>query len=170
MHSLDMLEYGHQMVLTTLLGLDEFQVNRPDVCGQWSVKDIVAHLASFEAVLLDVLTSLTTDQPTPTLDRWTADAEAFNDAEVARRSRRTFDEVLDEYIALHHAVIDQLIRTPQARLRERGALPWYGDCYDVEDFIAYSFYGHKREHCAEINVFRNHITRMDAIWEAQLAC
>jgi hypothetical protein len=45
------------------------------------------------------------------------------------------------------------------RRRQNGALPWYGAEYDLEDFIAYSFYGHKREHTAQINVFRDALAR-----------
>ena len=41
----------------------------------------------------------------------------------------------------------------QAKRREPGTLPWYGPEYDLEDFIAYTFYGHKREHMAQVNVF-----------------
>lgn len=40
-------------------------------------------------------------------------------------------------------------------LRKVGALPCYGAEYDLEDFIVYSFYGHKREHCAQIAVYRD---------------
>ncbi len=36
-----------------------------------------------------------------------------------------------------------------------GLLPWYGQEYDLEDFIAYTYYGHKREHCGQIAVFRD---------------
>ncbi|MFO7664109.1 MAG: hypothetical protein R6X18_16150 [Chloroflexota bacterium] len=40
-----------------------------------------------------------------------------------------------------------------------GFFPHCGAEYDLEDFIAYSFYSHKREHCAQIAVFGNHIHR-----------
>ena len=33
-------------------------------------------------------------------------------------------------------------------------LAWYGDAYDLDDFIAYMYYGHKREHAAQIKLFR----------------
>jgi hypothetical protein len=38
-----------------------------------------------------------------------------------------------------------------------GTLPWYGPEYALDDFIVYSYYGHKREHSAQINVFRDQL-------------
>jgi len=68
----DILKYGHRTVLATLDGLPEAEWYTPNVCGVWSVKDILAHLASFEHMLVDVLNSLLCGTPTPTLDRYRA--------------------------------------------------------------------------------------------------
>ena len=40
-----------------------------------------------------------------------------------------------------------------------GTLPWYGNRYSLDDFIVYTFYGHKREHGAQIGVYRDKIGR-----------
>jgi hypothetical protein len=40
-------------------------------------------------------------------------------------------------------------------LRRPGTLPWYGDAYALDDYIVYQYYGHKREHTAQINVFKD---------------
>ena len=66
MNAVDVLRYGHGTVLTTLEGVPSTEWTTPGVCGVWSVKDIVAHLASYELALVDVLTSLTKGGPTPT--------------------------------------------------------------------------------------------------------
>ena len=55
MNSFDVLKYGQ---LTLLHELEEFPpeaVLRGGACGYWSVKDIIAHLASYEVILVDVL-------------------------------------------------------------------------------------------------------------------
>jgi hypothetical protein len=44
--------------------------------------------------------------------------------------------------------------------RKAGTLPWYGMEYALDDFIVYSFYGHKREHSAQIAVFRDLLVRL----------
>lgn len=156
MNADDVLKYGHLTVLRTLDGLDETRWDTPDVCGVWSVREIIAHLASFEHMLVAVLGSVFDGPPsTPLLERFKADPLQFNDDEVARRASMGPQEVFDEYQETQAKSAQLLARIPLAQRRTPGVLAWYGAEYDLEDLLAYSFYGHKREHCAQINVFRD---------------
>ena len=157
MNANDVLRYGHQTVLVAVEGLPENKWYTPGVCGKWSVKDIIAHLASFEHLLVDVLASLQSDLPTPTLDRFFFDYEAFNDDEVARRRDDSPAEVLAEYSETYELAARLLNQIPIEKRRLPDALPWYGEEYDLEDFIVYTFYGHKREHCAQIDMFQEQL-------------
>ena len=47
MNAVALLKYGQQTVLQTLEGFPESAVETPGACGVWSVKDILAHLASY---------------------------------------------------------------------------------------------------------------------------
>lgn len=60
---------------------------------------------------------------------------------------------MDEYKQAYEYNMTLAGHVPEEKWRETGALPWYGEGYDLEDFIAYAFYGHKREHSAQVNVF-----------------
>jgi hypothetical protein len=51
--------------------------------------------------------------------------------------------------------MDLIRQIPLETRRKSGLLPWYGAEYDLEDYITYAFYGHKREHCAQIAVYRD---------------
>ena len=154
MNAEDVLKYGHLTVLRTLEGLPADQWTTPDVCGWWSTKDIIAHLASYECVLVDVLTGLLKDgSPSPTLDRFLSRDVNFNDAQVAQRQAASPEDVLEEYRETFRKAQGLLAEVPTARRCEAGSLPWYGSEYDLEDYIAYAFYGHKREHSAQIAVF-----------------
>ena len=159
MNAVDVLRYGHGTVLATLDGLPPAEWTTPGVCGVWSVKDIVAHLASYELALVDVLTSLGDGGPTPTLDRFKDPAGDFNDAEVAARRHRSADEVLAEYTAAHERTMALIRRIPEETRSRPGTLPWYGAEYALDDFVVYTFYGHKREHSAQIAVFRDRLAR-----------
>ena len=55
MNATDILKYGQPTVLSTLDGFPENAWEMPGACGVWSVKDIIAHLASYEQVLIDIL-------------------------------------------------------------------------------------------------------------------
>ena len=92
---------------------------------------------------------------TPTLDLFKADPAGFNDLEVARRDQMTPQQTLAEYEAHHTRVMSLIEAFPPEKFRLTGIFPWYGSRYDLEDWIAYGFYGHKCEHSAQVNVFRD---------------
>jgi hypothetical protein len=83
----------------------------------------------------------------------------FNDVQVEMRRDKTSAEILTEYKETHAQVMSLIEQVPEEKRRENGALPWYGMEYDLDDLIVYSNYAHKREHCAEINVFRDHLEK-----------
>ncbi len=149
MNAVDILKYGHLTVLQTLEGFPESAWDTPGACGAWSVKDIVAHLASYEQVLVDVLTTFGGSDPTPVL--------RFNDTEVSSRKEKTMKEVLGEFNDTHAQVISMAAQLPPETLRQTGTLPWYGAVYALDDFLVYAYYGHKREHSAQIAAFRDRL-------------
>lgn len=153
MNASDILKYGHLTVLKSLDSLPESDWQSSGVVGIWSVKDIVAHLASFEWVLVDVLNTFLAGGPTPYLDKF--GQESFNEEEVALRRDKTPAQVLDEYKASQAQTMSLAARIPAETFRQVGTLPWYGSKYSLDDFIVYRYYGHKREHCAQIDRFRD---------------
>ena len=157
MNALDVLKYGHQTVLEAIDGIPEADWYIEGVCGIWSIKDTIVHLASFEYLLIDVLQSFLSDGPTPILDRFIADAQQFNDDEVGWRRDKTVQEIWDEYKAAYELTLALMAQIPINTRRTNGTLPWYGAKYSLEDFIVYTFYGHKREHSAHINVFHDQL-------------
>jgi len=154
MNASTICHYGHQHLLRELEGIGDDEWTVVGVTSHWSLLDLLAHLASYEVLLVDVLRSVLGESPTPTLDRMRSAGGTFNDVEVAARKGRTAELVMAEYQAAHEAVKDLLHRLPAERQRETGTLPWYGNEYSIEDFIVYANYGHKREHCAQIKAFR----------------
>jgi hypothetical protein len=150
------LYYGHGTVVRALDGLPHELWLTPGVVGYWSVKNIISHLASFEMVLIELLGALPQGRPMPTIERFKANPQVFNDVEVdQKRADQSPADAWAEYTANHQRALSLLEQIPVADRRRVGALPWYGPEYDLEDFLAYSFYGHKREHCAQIMVYRD---------------
>jgi hypothetical protein len=156
MNAHDVLMYGHLWVHKHVDGLTVEQWQHPDVCGYWSTKDIIAHLASYEWVLGEVFQTCIESAPTPTLDRLTSqNGDAFNAEQVGARQQKSPKEALSEYDQAYEKVMQLLPRISAEELRQPGALPWYGSQYSLEDFIVYQYYGHKREHMAQVAVFRD---------------
>ena len=155
MHAKDVLYYGNKTLLSTIDGLTAADCAVGGVCGWWSVKDIIAHLASHELVLGDVLTGLLGAGPTPILDLYLKDWMSFNDDQVDLRKTLSYQQTLDEYKQARERVMALMVRVSDDLLQRTGVLPWYGAEYDLEDYLAYGYYGHKREHSAQINVYRD---------------
>ena len=151
----DVLKYGHQTVMNAINGLDEADCLVSGVCGFWSVRDIIAHLASHELVMRDVLNQFLGNMTTPDLDNYLAQGYTFNDLEVEKRKEMSYAEIVREYDSVQAEVRELAARIPVDKRRQTGTLPWYGAEYDLEDLVAYSNYGHKREHCAQIAVYRD---------------
>jgi hypothetical protein len=165
MNANDVLKYGHGTVLRAIDGLADSEWETGGVCGVWSVKDIIAHLASYELVLKEVLGFFQSDSArpsasigtsaTPMLNAFAEPGGQFNNAQVALRSSYSHTDVLAEYTSAYEQVAALAAQIPAEYFRQAGTLPWYGIEYALDDFIVYAFYGHKREHCAQIAVFRD---------------
>jgi uncharacterized damage-inducible protein DinB len=165
MNANDVLKYGHGTVMRAIEGLDAAEWETGGVCGVWSVKHIIAHLASYELVLAEVLSAFQqhAGQPsvspgsssTPMLNAFVR--EQFNDTQVALRQNQSPAEILAEYSSAYEQVAALAAQLSDAAFRQAGTLPWYGLEYALDDFIVYAFYGHKREHCAQIAVFRDRL-------------
>jgi hypothetical protein len=153
----DVLRYGQHTLTATVESVPESAQGLAGACGMWSVKEIVAHLASYELVLVDILSSLSGETTTPHLDRFIALREDFNDAEVDERRTHTMHDVLAELAGAHEVTLRLSSQLAPERARESGTLPWYGEGYSLDDLVVYQYYGHKREHAAQVAVFLDHL-------------
>jgi hypothetical protein len=153
MNATDILKYGQLTVLQAIDGFPETAWETAGACGVWSVKDIIAHLASYELVLVDILTTFTGGGSTPVLDSYVELGSQFNDIEVNRRKAETIQEVLAEFNDTHTQVMSLLVTIPSETRSLSGTLSWYGREYALDDVLVYMYYGHKREHSAQIAAF-----------------
>jgi len=155
----DILKYGQNTVLGSIEGFPASEWETPGVCGVWSAKDVLAHLASYEHVLTDVLGAFVGANRKPVLDLFLEQGPEFNDIQVAERRGRTVSEVLDELNSAQARNMSLVAQIPGETLRQPGTLPWYGTEYALDDYIVYAFYGHKREHSAQVAAFLDRLRR-----------
>ncbi len=161
MNAVDILRYGQQTVLQTVEGFPESAWESTGACGVWSVKDIIAHLASYEHVLVDVLNTFVggnTGASGLYLAKFCEPGGRFNDAEVDARKEKSVNEVLGEFNDTHVQVMSMAAQLSPEVFRQTGTLPWYGNAYALDDLLVYMYYGHKREHSAQIAAFRDHVS------------
>ena len=147
MNVISMMEYGHKTVLDAIQDLPLDRWNVSGVCGLWSVKDIVAHLVSYEHMFEDVVgVTLDATRKTPTLEAMLSTGDKFNDIQVEPYKSQSSDAVLAAY---QKGWEDTL-------WHKDGLIPWYGD-YTLAELMVYSIYGHKREHSAQIALYHDTI-------------
>jgi hypothetical protein len=160
MNPADILKYGDRFFMQTLENLPQSKWEMDGVCGVWSVKDIIAHLAAYEHMLQEVLApfaGVTID--TPTLSQiGEIGPAAWNDIAVEVRRGKSSTETLAEYRDTYTYIQTQLVPQIAAETWSKvGTLPWYGAEYSLDDYIVYSFYGHKREHGAQVDIYKDRL-------------
>ncbi|HEX6484325.1 MAG TPA: DinB family protein [Ktedonobacteraceae bacterium] len=156
MNASEQLEKSNLLVIQTVDDLPEAAWDMPGVCGNWSVKDIVAHLASYEHIVVEVLSIFQKDQPTPSILKFLDQPDQFNAAEVAARKYHTAQHVLDEYQDTQVEATSLLMHIPDEEVQRRGTMPWYGEDACLADFI-HRVYEHTQEHCEQIARFRQRL-------------
>jgi len=151
MHAVDALMYGNRTLMMALDKVPEGEWQTEKVCGWWSVKDIMAHLTSYELALAEVLKGFVGETAGEILSEFVR--PDFDDRQVAKRMEMSPQEVLQEYQRAFEYNMILARQVPDEKWRETGALPWYGEEYDLKDLVAYVFYGHKRAHSTQLDVF-----------------
>jgi hypothetical protein len=91
------LERTRSELLAALAGLDEAALDRKGIVGEWSIKNVLGHIAAWEDWVVQVLPVRMSTGKTPADFRArTQDEDRFNAEEVAEREELTPGEQLME--------------------------------------------------------------------------
>lgn len=113
-------------------GLTEAQVLRPGVTGQWSVRDIIAHVTWWEEEALEHLPVIRSGGRPPRYSVKYGGIDAFNALRTEQRRHLSLHDVLRQQADVHARLVDLVSRTPQeflggeSRFRRRLRLDTYG--------------------------------------------
>lgn len=84
--------------------------------GEWSPKDLLGHLESWERNALDALAAWAQDRPAPMDVAFrTSTLEEINRREVERKARRSFGAIETSAAATHRGLLDAIAALPDAR-------------------------------------------------------
>jgi uncharacterized damage-inducible protein DinB len=155
MNASDVLKYGHEWFMKRVVKIPEDKWEVSGVTGFWSAKDVLSHITSYEKNLEQILQEFIDKGKSEKNPK--GDSKTFNDDETAKRRDENFQEVLDEYNQAYEVVLKLIAQIPAEKSRELGTMPWYGEEYSLDDYLVYSFYGHKREHGAQFDAFIDHL-------------
>ena len=121
------LERARDSLLTAIEGLDESTAaTGAPVLGDWTLKDVMAHVVSWGDELRLEIREILTD-PTPqysyliSSDR---DYDEWNQSQVAARKSSSLPEILDELERDYQETLDLIKRLAPDELPRRGVVPW----------------------------------------------
>lgn len=128
---LDKLENAWADLQASFAGLSEAQMTEPGVTGEWSVKDILAHVTTWEEEALRMLPLILDGQTPPRYADLYGGLNAFNAQMSAQKRDLPLAEVLAQLDATHHRLIEVVQRAPddqitrETRFRRRLRLDTY---------------------------------------------
>jgi DinB superfamily len=109
-------------------GLSDSRLTEPGVTGPWSVRDILAHVTTWEEEALKHLPLILEGGRPPRYVRY-GGIDAFNALMMEQKRDLSLPEVLRQLDDTHHRLIDFVERAPEplsARFRRRLRLDTYG--------------------------------------------
>ena len=113
-------------------GLSESDVLEPGVTKAWSVRDIIAHVTTWEEEALKHLPAILEGRRPPLYSVTYGGIDAFNALMTTKKASLSLGEVHRQQEEIHRQVIDTVVRTSDAQLasetryRRRLRLDTYG--------------------------------------------
>jgi hypothetical protein len=126
------LDKAWQVLLASYAGLTDPDMLQPGVTGDWSVKDIIAHVTWWEEEALTHLPVILAGGRPPRYSVTYGGIDAFNAQMMAHKKHLTLAEVLKERDDTHRRVVEYLQSVPEeqfaqeTRFRRRLRLDTYG--------------------------------------------
>jgi hypothetical protein len=134
---------------------EEELIDAPSV-GNWTVKDVIAHVWSWGDEALQTIKHWQKPRP------WQAGVaydDAWNETQVAARRALPLINVVDGVTGVHRRLVHQLDLADDQVLAEVGLAPW-GEEMTLIDFI-FSMAGHYAEHAEVLLEYQGHCLESD---------
>jgi hypothetical protein len=133
------VEASWAKLMDTLKGLPDGRMSEPGVAGDWSVKDVLGHVAYWEGCAIGTVERALSGEPEPNGSRDSVDS--INDGVYQERADWTVAQALDELYGTHERFMAALRQHP-----------------DIDsDIIEGDTFEHYDEHAADIRSWRDHV-------------
>ncbi len=148
----DKIETEWNNLQAALDGLTEEQMHQPGVVGEWSVKDILAHITAWQTRLITTLFKAEkgftpeTTETGPTVDQ-------LNEQLYREMKDRAFDQVWDDLDSSYYQLLIRLEGWKEKDLFDPRKFQWMKG-QPFADNIAGDSYEHYAEHAAQIREWR----------------
>jgi len=132
--------------LESYAGLSESELLDQGVTGNWSVRDIIAHVTSWEEEALKHLPLVLEGRKLPRYSQLYGGIDAFNARTTAQRKDLSLSEVLRQQDFVHRRLIEFIKNVPEDHLSSKARF---------RHRLRLDTYGHYAKHAAAIRKWRN---------------
>jgi hypothetical protein len=112
------LEVSWEALKASYAGLSQSEMTKPGVIGAWSVKEIIAHVTSWEEEALKHLPLIVADKRPPLYSATYGGIDAFNAQTIERKKRLSLSEVLRQRDKTHSRLLDFIQTVPEAHFEQ----------------------------------------------------
>lgn len=152
----DQLDKSRENFLELVEDLDEAAMVEVLTVDQWSIKDILAHLARWEAELVKLLWQLRQGQK-PTTAHFKGDTvDAINARWKEEDRSRPFERVLSDFHGVRNQTLRRLEAFTDRELNDVKRFPWLNG-KPLWQWIAADSYEHEAEHIISVQEIRSNI-------------
>jgi uncharacterized protein (TIGR03083 family) len=148
---LDFINKERAALEATLTGLTPEQMAAPGVTGEWSVKDILGHIAMWESRLVTTLYAIERGVP-PRLTR-SSEVDKINAQSYAEQRARPLERILSDFHAVHVQLLKRLDAVRERDLTDPKRFNWM-EGEPLEKLIAGDTFEHYAEHRPAIEAWR----------------
>lgn len=146
---LDALEDVRENFLEVIDGLSDEMLQEPGVVGDWSVKDIMIHISTWEAELVKLLWQVKQGQKPTTVHFSPLDVDERNQEWFKAYHDRQFGRVLADFAAVRKQTSRRVEAFTDKELMDPQHYSW-SNGHPLWEWIAEDSFGHEEEHIGQI--------------------
>jgi hypothetical protein len=134
-----------QALLSAVEGLSDAEWLAPGAAGEWTLKNVAAHLCSWQEEMLTVLPDMARQIIAGVKEPRRYDIDAWNAEQYAQRQEQPLAEVREKLMTTRAALLAMIQRIPA---------DWLANYRYMRNWIAAVTYEHYAEHTEMIHVWR----------------
>ena len=134
-------------------GLADSEMMVPGVVGEWSVKDILAHLTAWQSELVTALSQLDNPKRVPEIIK-IDDLDEWNEEQYRTNARRSLQAVREDFQGVHKHLLKAVEELDNDTLENVRKFPWM-EGEPLWYLIAENGYWHEEEHADQVRRWRD---------------
>ncbi|MBI3241946.1 MAG: ClbS/DfsB family four-helix bundle protein [Chloroflexi bacterium] len=150
---LNALKVEREKLLQAIASLTDEELATAPVMGEWTIKDLLAHLTVWESELVTLLAFARQGKRPANVQGLSGDIETLNAKWYAEYKNRPLDRVLADFHGVHKQIIRQVEMFTDQDLAEAKKFPWLKGEPLWKIVADYSF-AHEAEHTVHIREWR----------------